>query len=218
VQRKLVVSANVTGRDVGSVVADIKRSIDANIVLPEGYRLEYGGQFESAQSASRTLMIATILALVIIFFLLYGEFKNFALAAIVLCNLPFAMIGGVLAVYYTSGVVSIPSIIGFITLFGVATRNGILLISRYRHLREAGTPLHETVLNGSADRLNPILMTALSSALALIPLVLNGDKAGNEIQSPMAVVVLGGLLTSALLNVYVMPIIYEWFAKRTSNE
>lgn len=214
VQRKLVVSANVSGRDVGSVVRDIQKAVDEKIVLPEGYRVEYGGQFESAQSASRSLFITTILALLVIFLLLYGEFKNVSLSAIVLLNLPFALIGGVLAVFFTSGVISIPSIIGFITLFGIATRNGILLISKYQHLQEAGTPLHETVLHGSIDRLNPILMTALTSALALIPLVFNGDKAGNEIQSPMAIVVLGGLLTSTLLNIYVMPVVYEWFAKR----
>lgn len=218
VQRKLVVAANVSGRDVGSVVKDIQKAVDENIVLPEGYRVEYGGQFESAQSASRSLFITTMLALLIIFLLLYGEFKNVSLSAIVLLNLPFALIGGVMAVFFTSGVISIPSIIGFITLFGIATRNGILLISKYQHLQEAGTPLHETVLHGSIDRLNPILMTALTSALALIPLVLNGDKAGNEIQSPMAIVVLGGLLTSTLLNIYVMPVVYEWFAKRKSNK
>lgn len=216
VQRKLVVAANVSGRDVGSVVRDIQKAVDEKIVLPEGYRVEYGGQFESAQSASRSLFVTTALALMIIFLLLYGEFKNVSLSAIVLLNLPFALIGGVLAVFFTSGVISIPSIIGFITLFGIATRNGILLISKYQHLQEAGTPLHETVLHGSIDRLNPILMTALTSALALIPLVLNGDKAGNEIQSPMAIVVLGGLLTSTLLNIYVMPVVYEWFAKRKS--
>lgn len=218
VQRKLVVAANVSGRDVGSVVRDIQKAVDEKIVLPEGYRVEYGGQFESAQSASRSLFITTALALMIIFLLLYGEFKNVSLSAIVLLNLPFALIGGVLAVFFTSGVISIPSIIGFITLFGIATRNGILLISKYQHLQQAGTPLHETVLHGSIDRLNPILMTALTSALALIPLVLNGDKAGNEIQSPMAIVVLGGLLTSTLLNIYVMPVVYEWFAKRKSNK
>lgn len=214
VQRKLVVSANVSGRDVGSVVKDIQKKVDEDVTLPEGYRIEYGGQFESAQSASRTLLIATIIALLVIFMLLYGEFKNLSLSALVLLNLPFALIGGVVAVFFTSGFVSIPSIIGFITLFGVATRNGILLVSKYQHLRETGTPLHETVLHGSIDRLNPILMTALSTGLALIPLVFNGDKAGNEIQSPMAIVVLGGLFTSTLLNIYVMPVVYEWYAKR----
>ena len=214
VQRKLVVSANVSGRDVGSVVSDIQNTVSEKIHLPEGYRVEYGGQFESAQTASRTLFITTIMALLIIYLLLYGEFKKVSLSALVLLNLPFALIGGVLAVFFTSDVISIPSIIGFITLFGVATRNGILLISRYQHLQQEGTPLGETVLHGSIDRLNPILMTALTSALALIPLVVNGDKAGNEIQSPMAVVVLGGLLTSTLLNLYVMPVVYEWYKRK----
>lgn len=214
VQRKLVVSANATGRDIKSVVDDIRREIEQSIVLPEGYRIEYGGQFESAQSASRTLALATTISLLLIFLLLYGEFHCASLSGIVLCSLPLALIGGVLAVFSSSGVISIPSIIGFITLFGVATRNGILLVSEYKRLQEKGLPLHEALMHGSVDRLNPILMTALTSALALIPLVLNGDKPGNEIQSPMAVVVLGGLLTSTLLNIYVMPIIYEWYAKR----
>jgi CzcA family heavy metal efflux pump len=214
VQRKLVVSANATGRDNKSVVDDIRREIEQSILLPEGYRIEYGGQFESAQSASRTLALATAISLLLIFLLLYGEFHSASLSGIVLCSLPLALIGGVLAVFSSSGVICIPSIIGFITLFGVATRNGILLVSEYKHLQEKGLPLHEALRHGSVDRLNPILMTALTSALALIPLVLNGDKPGNEIQSPMAVVVLGGLLTSTLLNIYVMPIIYEWYAKR----
>lgn len=214
VQRKLVVSANVSGRDVVSVVNDIRKAVDKNIELSEGYRIEYGGQFESAKSASRTLFFTTVLALMVIFLLLYSEFKNVSLSAIVLLNLPFALVGGVLAVYFTSGVVSIPVIIGFITLFGIATRNGILLISKYQRLMKEGKTVEETVLNGSIDRLNPILMTALTSALALIPLVFNGDKSGNEIQSPMAVVVLGGLLTSTLLNIYMMPIVYKWFVER----
>lgn len=218
VQRKLVVSANVSGRDVGNAVADIRRQIDEQIKLPEGYRIEYGGQFESARNASRILAVATILAIAIIFLLLYGEFKDARLSALVLLNLPFALIGGVWAVFLTSGIVSIPSIIGFITLFGIATRNGILLISRFRHLREEGMPLRDTVIQGSADRLNPILMTALTSALALVSLVFNGDKAGNEIQSPMAVVILGGLLTSTLLNIYVMPVVYEWFAGKRNGK
>ena len=199
VQRKLVVSANVSGRDLGSAVDDIRSKIEETIKLPEGYRVEYGGQFESAQSATRTLALTTVIAIFVIFLLLYGEFKSASLSGIVLITLPLALIGGVFAVAVTSGVVSIPSIIGFITLFGVATRNGILLISKYKHLQEEGEPLRQTVLDGSIDRLNPILMTALTSALALIPLIINGDKPGNEIQSPMAVVVLGGLLTSTRL-------------------
>jgi CzcA family heavy metal efflux pump len=214
VQRKIVISANVSGRDLKSVVEDIKKTIARDISLPEDYRIEYGGQFESAESASRTLLVASLLALGIIFLLLYGEFRDRTLSAIVLLNLPLALIGGVLAVFFTSRVVSIPSIIGFITLFGIATRNGILLISKYQSLQREQTPLHETVLHGSLDRLNPILMTALTAALALIPLVLQGEKPGNEIQSPMAVVVLGGLLTSTLLNIYIVPLVYEWMQKK----
>ena len=218
VQRKLVISANVSGRDVGSVVDDIQKTIDSTITLPEGYRIEYGGQFESARAASRTLALATILAIFVVFLLLYGEFHSASLSGLVLVSLPLALIGGVLAVACTSGVVSIPSIIGFITLFGVATRNGILLISKYRHLQDEGEGLRQSIIDGSVDRLNPILMTALTSALALIPLIINGDKPGNEIQSPMAIVVLGGLLTSTLLNIFVMPIIYEWFVKRKKQK
>lgn len=214
VQRKLVVSANVSGRDLGTCVDEIKDEIAEHIVLPEGYRIEYGGQFESQQSASRTLALALVAALAVVFMLLMAEFRSIPLSAIVMVSLPLALIGGVFAVFISSSVVSIPSIIGFITLFGVATRNGILLISRYSHLQSGGMSLREAVLIGSSDRLNPILMTALTSALALIPLIFNGDKAGNEIQSPMAIVVLGGLITSTLLNIYVMPIIYEWYAKK----
>lgn len=209
VQRKIVISANVSGRDLSGVVDDIKMRVNKNINLPEGYRIEYGGQFESAENASKILFFTSILAIFIIFLLLFGEFKNVTLSAIVLLNLPLALIGGVFAVYFSSGIVSIPSIIGFITLFGIATRNGILLISKYQSLQQENTPLYEAVRLGSLDRLNPIIMTALTSALALIPLVLNGDKSGNEIQSPMAIVVLGGLLTSTLLNVYIVPIVYE---------
>ncbi len=217
VQRKIVVSANVADRDLKSVVKEIKENIGKSITLPEGYHIQYGGQFESAESASRTLLITSIAAIFVIFLLLYGEFKNFTLSAIVLLNLPLALIGGVFAVFFTSDIVSIPSIIGFITLFGIATRNGILLISKYQHMRQGKVSLHETVINGSLDRLNPIMMTALTAALALIPLVFNGDKSGNEIQSPMAVVVLGGLLTSTLLNIYIVPVVYEIIQKRNQK-
>lgn len=213
VQRKIVVSANVAGRDMKSVVDDIKIKINNDIQLPEGYRIEYGGQFESAEKASRTLYIASIMAIFAIFLLLYGEFKNITLSAIVMINLPLALIGGVMAVFFTSNIISIPSIIGFITLFGIATRNGILLISKYQSLEQENLTLYDTILKGSIDRLNPILMTALTSALALIPLVLNGDKPGNEIQSPMAIVVLGGLITSTVLNIFIVPIFYSIFKK-----
>ena len=216
VQRKLVISANTAGRDLGSVVSEIKSTIESRVQLPEGYTVQYGGQFESAQKASLTLLIASLLAILVIFVILFQEFKSGKLAGVILLNLPLALIGGVVAIWLTSGVVSIPSIIGFITLFGIATRNGILLVSRYNHLRVEGRALKETIIEGSADRLNPILMTALASALALIPLALGGDKPGNEIQSPMAIVILGGLLTSTLLNLIVIPVVYYMLEKRKS--
>jgi Cu/Ag efflux pump CusA len=209
VQRKVVVSANVSGRDIRSVVKDIQKNVNEKIELPEGYRVEYGGQFESEAKASRTLMITSIISILIIFLLLFQEFKDFKLAGVVLLNLPLALIGGVFTIFFTSGVMSIPAIIGFITLFGIATRNGILLISNYQRLKMLGTSLHTTIVNGSSDRLNAILMTALTAALALIPLALRGDLSGNEIQSPMAKVILGGLLTSTLLNIYIVPIVYS---------
>ena len=217
VRRKTVVSANVSGRDVGSVVEEIKEVVGREITLPEGYSIEYGGQFESAANASRTLALATILAVFVIFLLLYAEFRDLGLSAIVLASLPLSLIGGVFAVWVSSAVVSIPSIIGFITLLGIATRNGVLLINRYRHPGAEGLSLRQRVREGSLDRLNPILMTALTSALALIPLVVNADKTGNEIQSPMAVVVLGGLVSSTLLNIFVIPILYEWFETKRNE-
>lgn len=209
VQRKLVVSANVAGSDLRGVVDQIKENINANIQLPEGYRVEYGGQFESEEKASKTLLFTSILAICIIFLLLYQEFKDIKLAGIILLNLPLALIGGVFAIFVTSNVLNIPAIIGFITLFGIATRNGILLISHYQNLRQTGEPLYETILHGSKDRLIPILMTALTAALALVPLAVQGDAPGNEIQSPMAKVILGGLLTSTILNIYIVPIVYS---------
>jgi Cu/Ag efflux pump CusA len=208
VQRKTVVSANVAGRDQKSAVDEIRQKIEANIKLPEGYRIEYGGQFESEAEASKTLLITSILSLLVIFFLLYMEFKNIKISTIILLNLPLALIGGVLSVSLTSGILSIPAIIGFITLFGVATRNGILLVSHYKTLQSEGMNLYDTIINGSKDRLSPILMTALTAGLALIPLALGGDLPGNEIQSPMAKVILGGLLSSTLLNLIVVPVVY----------
>ncbi|MBT6004471.1 MAG: efflux RND transporter permease subunit, partial [Prolixibacteraceae bacterium] len=209
VQRKIVIAANVAGRDLRGVVQDIQKNISADIELPEGYRIEFGGQFESEEKASRTLMLTSILAILIIFLLLFQEFRNFKLAGIILLNLPLALIGGVFAIYFTSGILSIPAIIGFITLFGIATRNGILLISNYQRLQSRGKSMGETIIKGSSDRLNAILMTALTAALALIPLAVQGDLSGNEIQSPMAKVILGGLLTSTLLNIFIVPIFYS---------
>jgi CzcA family heavy metal efflux pump len=208
VQRKTVVSANVSGRDQKSVVLEIQKRIDEKIKLPEGYHLEFGGQFESEAQASKTLFAASIFSLLVIFLLLYQEFKKLTLAIIILINLPLALIGGVFSIYFTSGIMSIPSIIGFITLFGVATRNGILLISHYQTLIAEGHTLYDTVVLGSIDRLSPILMTALTAGLALIPLAIAGDLPGNEIQSPMAKVILGGLLTSTILNIFIIPIVF----------
>ena len=209
VQRKIVISANVAGRDLRGVVGDIQKNVNSNVKLPEGYRIEYGGQFESETKASRTLMLASIFAILIIFLILFQEFRNLKLAGIILLNLPLALIGGVFSIYFTSGILSIPAIIGFITLFGIATRNGILLISNYQKLQSQGNSLYETVIKGSSDRLNAILMTALTAAFALIPLALKGDLSGNEIQSPMAKVILGGLLTSTLLNIIIVPVVYN---------
>ena len=192
VQRKIVISANVSERDLRSVVNEIQDRVEANIRLPEGYHIEYGGQFESEAAASRTLLLTSLMSLLVIFMLLYNEFKDVKESGVILLNLPLALIGGVIILWLTSGEISIPAIIGFISLFGIATRNGMLLISHYTHLRGEGMGLRESVIQGSLDRLNPILMTALSSALALIPLALNGDLPGNEIQSPMATVILGG--------------------------
>ncbi|WP_300692597.1 efflux RND transporter permease subunit [uncultured Bacteroides sp.] len=215
VKRKIVISANVADRDLRSVVNDIRSRVDAAVSLPEGYHVEYGGQFESEQAASRTLLLTSLMSIVVIFLLLYHEFRSVKESAIILINLPLALIGGVVALLLTSGEVSIPAIIGFISLFGIATRNGMLLISHYNHLQRAeGMGVMESVVRGSTDRLNPILMTALSSALALIPLALGGDLPGNEIQSPMAKVILGGLLTSTLLNGFIIPVVYLMMKNR----
>lgn len=218
VKRKIVVSANTSGRDLGSVVDDIRERIDKNITLPEGYHIEYGGQFESEQQAGRTLLLTSLLSVVLIFLLLYMQFRNALESAVILLNLPFALIGGIFVLCLTSGEISIPAIIGFISLFGIATRNGMLLITRYNMLRQdEGLSVAESIVRGSVDRMNPILMTALTSALALIPLAVRGDLPGNEIQSPMAVVILGGLLSSILLNAFIIPIVYGWLSRKEGS-
>lgn len=214
VQRKVVVSANIASGDVAGTVDRVREYLEDELLLEEGYRLEYGGQFESADSASRTLWLTTLVAILVVFVLLYSEFRSTSLSVVVLLNLPLALIGGIIITYFTSAVMSIPAIIGLITLFGIATRNGILLVTRYQHLREGGMGLDEALLSGSADRLTPILMTAFTSALALVPMILNGAASGNEIQSPMAVVVLGGLLSSTFLNIYIIPIVYRWVVNK----
>ena len=208
VSRKIVISANVAGRDLRGVVNDIQKTINEKITLPEGYHIEYGGQFESEQAASQTLLITSIFSIMVIFLLLFAQFRSVTQSAVILLNLPLALIGGIFTIFFTGGIISIPAIIGFISLFGIATRNGMLLISRYNDLQDEGLSKFDSVMHGSLDRLNPILMTALSSAFAMVPLVLGGDLPGNEIQSPMAKVILGGLLTSTLLNGFIIPIMY----------
>ena len=214
VKRKIVISANTSGRDVRSVVNDIQRCIDEKITLPEDYHIEYGGQFESEQAASRILLLASLMSIVVIFLILYTQFKSASHSAIILINLPLALIGGVFALVFTTGEISIPAIIGLISLFGIATRNGMLLLSNYHHWQAEGMSLHDSIIHGSLDRLNPILMTALCSALAMIPLAINGDLPGNEIQSPMAKVILGGLLTSTFLNGFIIPIVYKMMNRK----
>lgn len=208
VERKTVVSVNVAGRDQKSAVEEIQQIISDKIQLPQGYHIAYGGQFEAEAEASKILLFTSLFSILVIFLILFQEFKTVKTAGIVLLNLPLALIGGVLSIYFTSGILSIPAIIGFITLFGVATRNGILLVSHYNTLQEEGMNLYDTIIQGSKDRLSPILMTALTAGLALIPLAIGGDLPGNEIQSPMAKVILGGLFTSTLLNIFIVPIVY----------
>lgn len=218
VARKIVISANVSDGDLQGAVIRIQKAIKDNVELPEGYHVEYGGQFESAQSASRTLLFTSLMAIIVIFLLLYGQFKDVRQASAVLLNLPLALIGGIFAIFFADKIISIPAIIGFISLFGIATRNGMLLIDRYNELRSEGLSLHDAVIKGSLDRLNPILMTALTSALALVPLALGGELPGNEIQSPMAKVLLGGLLTSTMLNGFIIPVVYIFISRRKSNK
>ena len=217
VQRKVVVSANVAGRDLRGVVNDIRRIVEEQVELPEDYHVEYGGQFENEEAASRTLLLTSLFAIMVVYLLLYNQFRSLAQSAVILINLPLALVGGVLVLWATGGEMSIPAIIGFISLFGIATRNGMLLVERYNDLTAEGHPLIESIMHGSADRLNPILMTALTTALALIPLAFGGDLPGNEIQSPMAKVILGGLATSTLLNGFIVPVMYMLVAKKESK-
>lgn len=209
VSRRLVISANVDNGDLRGAVNRIKERISENVKLPETYYIVYGGQFESEAAASRTLGFTSIIALAIIFMLLYQEFKSVRQSLLILVNMPLAMIGGVLILVITGGELNIPAIIGFISLLGITTRNGMLLISRYNHLKAEGVSLPDRIRRGSSDRLNPIIMTALTSALALIPLALRSDQPGNEIQSPLAVVILGGLVSATILNIFVVPVIYN---------
>jgi CzcA family heavy metal efflux pump len=214
VNRRLVISANVDGRDLRGAVNEIRKEIEKDIKLPEGYYLSFGGQFESEAEASSTLALMSLLALLIIFMLLYADFKNISQSLVILINMPLAMIGGVLILVFTGGELNIPAVIGFISLLGIATRNGMLLISRYNQLENEGIGLEQRIAIGSTDRLTPIIMTALTSALALIPLALRSSVPGNEIQSPLAVVILGGLISSTSLNVFVVPVLYRYITNR----
>ena len=214
VQRKIVVQANVAGRDLGSTVADIERVVRAGVTLPPGYFVEYGGQFEAQAEATRALLALSLLSVAAIFLLLYGEFGSARTAGLVMANLPLALIGGVVAVLLTGGVVSIASLVGFVTLFGIATRNGILLVAHYRQLLAEGVPFAEAITRGSLERLSPILMTALTAGLALIPLAFGGGEPGNELQTPMAIVILGGLLSATVLNMIVLPALYWLYGAR----
>jgi CzcA family heavy metal efflux pump len=208
VQRMIVVQSNVAGRDVGSVVEDIESGVQSAVDLPPGYYIEYGGQFESAGAATRTIGLMSLLSLAAIFLLLFIEFGSLRQVLLVMVNLPLALVGGVVAVWITGGVLNVATLVGFITLFGIAVRNGILMVSHYNHLLHEGTPLRRAVIQGSLERLNPIMMTALTAGLALLPLALAGGEPGNEIQSPMAIVVLGGILTSLALNMVVVPVLF----------
>jgi Cu/Ag efflux pump CusA len=210
----LVISANVDGRDLRSAVNEIQEKVADQVQLPENYYLTYGGQFESEAAASATLFWASLGALLVIFMLLYGEFKDIKQSVIILLNMPLAIIGGIFILVFTSGELNIPAIIGFISLMGITTRNGMLLISHYNLMESQGVSLQQRIIEGSADRLLPIIMTALTSALALLPLALNGDEPGNEIQSPMAIVILGGLITSTILNIFVVPAFYSIINQR----
>ena len=215
VQRKIVVQANVAGRDLGSTVADIRTAIGEQVTLPPGYHVEYGGQFEAQAESTRTLSMLSLISIAAIFLILYVEFRSARTAALVMANLPLALIGGVIAVAITGRVVSIASLVGFVTLFGIATRNGILLVSHYRQLLAEGTPFREAVVRGSLERISPILMTALTAGLALIPLALGGGEPGNELQTPMAIVILGGLLSATALNMIVLPALYWMYGERS---
>jgi Cu/Ag efflux pump CusA len=208
-QPKIVVQANVAGRDLRSVFEDVRNNIDQKVKLPEGYYVEYGGQFESEAESTRTIALLSSVSLLFILFILTLEFRSFRDAGLVMVNLPLAFIGGIVAVFFTTGVINVASLVGFITLFGIATRNGILLVSHYRHLMEhEGLDLQEAVRRGSIERLRPVIMTALAAGLALVPFAIAADKPGNEILSPLAIVILGGLVSSTALNMVVLPSLY----------
>jgi Cu/Ag efflux pump CusA len=213
VQRRIVVMANTAGRDIRSVIEDIRAAVDASVELPEGTTVEYGGQFESEAKASRTIGGLSVLAVGGMWVLLAMAFRSGRDALLVMVNLPLALIGGVVVVLLTGGVLTVASLVGFVTLFGIATRNGILLVTHYRHLvQHEGEDLHGAVVRGSEERLIPVVMTAAGTGLALLPIALAAGEPGNEIQAPMALVILGGLVTSTLLNMVVLPVLFRQYA------
>jgi Cu/Ag efflux pump CusA len=218
VQRKMVVQANVAGRDAGSIVEEIHAIFQNDVQLPANYFYQIGGQFESEQRATRLISLLSIVSLVLIFLALFLECHNVKHALLILINLPLALIGGIFAILLTGGVMSIASLVGFISLFGIAVRNGIILIEHYNHLRKQGETLYSAVVHGSLERLSPILMTALTTGLALTPLAFAGNKPGNEIQAPLAVVILGGLITSTILTLIVLPVIFQWLDGKASSK
>jgi CzcA family heavy metal efflux pump len=218
VQRKIVVQANVSGRDLRGVINDIQARLTQNVAFPQGYYVEFGGQFESEQAATRLLALLSLVSIAAIFLILYGEFRAFRPALLIMVNLPLALIGGIWAVFFTGGIISVASLVGFITLFGIATRNGILMIAHYQHLLTEGRPFREAIVQGSLERLNPILMTALAAGLGLIPLALGGGEPGKEIQTPMALVILGGLLSSTALNMIVVPGLFYKFGRKAAEQ
>jgi Cu/Ag efflux pump CusA len=218
VQRKIVVQSNVAGRDLGSTIADIRERVGERVALPPGYHIEYGGQFESQEEASKRMALFSLLAIGLIALILYNEFRSTRVAALIMVNLPLALVGGILAVLLTGRVASIASLVGFVTLFGIATRNGILLVAHYRHLLAEGKSVPDAVRQGSLERLSPILMTALTAGLALVPLAMGGGEPGNELQTPMAIVILGGLLSATALNMVVLPALYLLYGDLAADE
>jgi Cu/Ag efflux pump CusA len=219
VQRRIIVQANVADRDLGSVIGDVRNSIGKNVALPQGYFVQYGGQFEAQENASRLISLLSIIAIAGIFLLLFIALKSARAAALVMANLPLALIGGVVMVFLSGGTLSIASLVGFITLFGIATRNGIMLISHYQHLmEEEGIGFRDAIVQGSMERLSPILMTALVTGVGLIPLAIGIGEPGKEIQQPMAVVILGGIVTSTFLNMIVIPALYLKYGRVSESE
>jgi Cu/Ag efflux pump CusA len=204
----------VADRDLGSVIQDVRTAIGQKVQLPQGYFVQYGGQFESQEKASRRILLFSLVAIAGIFVLLYVALRSVRSAVLVMANLPLALIGGVIMVFVSGGTLSIASLVGFITLFGIATRNGIMLISHYSHLMtEEGVSFRDAIVQGSMERLSPILMTALVTGVGLIPLALGVGEPGKEIQQPMAVVILGGIFTSTFLNMIIIPALYLKFGR-----